>query len=41
MRQGYDNLADFIEIDNWVSMQTYCAECLEGVETGFELVECK
>ena len=39
LRQGYDTLAEFIEVDNWVSMQSYCAECLEGVGGGFELVE--
>lgn len=37
--QGIEEEASFVEIDNWLTKPAYCAPCLEGVESGFELVE--
>ena len=37
--QGIEEEASFVEIDNWLTKPAYCAPCLEGVDSGFELVE--
>ncbi len=37
--QGHEEEASFVELDNWLTQPTYCAPCLEGVDSGFELVE--